>query len=40
MPHLICVAAFVLQSEPADAIFDAGSACGMPYAPELGFVAL
>lgn len=40
MPHSICRAAFVLQSAPADAIFDAGSAWGMPYAPELGCVAL
>src|SRR5215470_11048038 len=38
-PHLICVAGFVCQSAPADAIFEPGSACGMPYAPELGFSA-
>src|SRR3954471_2622604 len=38
-PHLICVAGLVCQSEPALAIFEPGSACGMPYAP-LGLAAL
>ncbi len=36
MPHLICVAGLVRQSEPADFIFDPGRACGIPHAvPEL-----
>jgi len=30
---LIWVLALVCQSDPAVAIFDPGSACGMPYAP-------
>jgi hypothetical protein len=34
------VAASVCQSAPALAIFEPGSACGIPYAPELGFEAL
>src|SRR5215510_2606549 len=39
-PQVICVAAFVRQSAPADAIFEPGSDCGMPYAPEDAFWAL
>lgn len=38
-PHLTWVIGFVRQSEPALAIFCAGSACGIPYAPEEGFLA-
>jgi len=38
-PHLIWVAGLVCQSAPALAIFEPGSACGMPYAPEYGFSA-
>src|SRR5690625_5064461 len=38
-PHLIWVAGFVRQSLPALAIFEPGSAWGMPYAPEEGFEA-
>src|SRR4051812_1730764 len=33
-PHLIWVVGFVFQSAPADAIFDPGSDCGMPVAPD------
>ena len=38
-PHEICVTAFVAQSLPTAAIFDPGSACGMPYAPLDGLAA-
>ena len=38
-PHLICVPALVCQSGPALAILLPGSACGMPYAPELALLA-
>ena len=38
-PQSICVAAFVRQSWPAEAIFSAGSDWGMPYAPLSGLVA-
>lgn len=38
-PHLICVAALSFQSLPAVASFDAGYDCGMPCAPDVGFVA-
>ena len=38
-PKSICVAAFVRQSWPAEAIFSAGSDWGMPYAPLSGLVA-
>lgn len=36
---MIWVAGLVRQSEPAEAIFEPGSDCGMPYAPEEGFCA-
>src|SRR4030095_11667867 len=39
IPQMIWVAGFVLQSLPSLAIFEPGSAWGMPYAPELGLVA-
>jgi len=39
-PHLIWVAASVCQSGPALAIFDPGSAWGMPYAPVDGLLAV
>src|SRR5262249_34284624 len=38
-PHRIWVAALLCQSGPALAIFEPGSACGMPYAPLLGLLA-
>src|SRR5215475_11110125 len=38
-PQRICVLALDSQSGPALAIFEPGSACGIPYAPELGFDA-
>ena len=39
MPQMICVAGLVRQSEAMVAILLPGSACGMPYAPELALVA-
>jgi len=38
-PQATCVIGFDIQSSPTLAIFPAGSACAMPYAPELGFSA-
>ena len=38
-PHLIWVAGLLCQSEPALAILEPGSDCGMPYAPEEPLVA-
>src|SRR5205809_2117414 len=38
-PQRIWVAGFVCQSAPALAILEPGSACGIPYAPEVGLVA-
>src|SRR5215469_16691888 len=38
-PQRIWVAGLVCQSAPALAILDPGSACGMPYAPDVGLVA-
>ena len=35
MPQMIWVRALVRQSGPATAILSPGTACGMPYAPEL-----
>src|SRR5438105_2098627 len=39
-PHAICVAGLVFQSDPADASFVPGCACGIPYAPLLWLYAL
>jgi hypothetical protein len=38
-PQATCVAAFVCQSAAIDAIFEPGSACGMPVAPPSGLTA-
>src|SRR5918998_2519721 len=38
--QMIWVAGLVRQSLPALAILDPGNACGIPYAPELGLVAV
>src|SRR5215831_7956070 len=38
-PQRIWVAGLVCQSAPALASLDPGSACGMPYAPDVGLVA-
>ncbi|PJN22965.1 hypothetical protein CG736_24630 [Kitasatospora sp. CB02891] len=38
-PHLIWVAGLSRQSAPTDAIFEPGSACISPYAPEDALVA-
>src|SRR6478752_7704335 len=40
IPQMIWVAGLVRQSDAMVAILLPGSACGMPYAPELAFVAL
>jgi hypothetical protein len=38
-PQRIWVSGFVAQSAPADAIFSPGSACGIPYADDVGLSA-
>lgn len=38
-PQVTCVIGFDIQSSPTLAIFTPGSACAMPYAPDVGFSA-